>query len=276
MNAASAPKVALTAVVLTYNEAEHIAHCLATLQFADRRLVFDSFSDDETVSFARSSGAEVKQHRFHNFASQRNAALKSLRGKSEWALFIDADERVPVDLAAEIRSVISQEGYAAWQMPRHNYICGKLTLFAGWFPDHQTRLLRLDRARYDPERPVHEVVQLDGRLGTLQTSLVHHNYRDWAQFRQKQRIYAEHYAAQLQRAGVRARWRHLWLPSLREFHRRFFTLQGYRMGWHGLRLSWQMAAFEARGHRLLRQRLRAKSTFRHQNQSPPSTAGQDE
>ncbi len=274
MNAASAPKVILTAVVLTHNEAAHIAHCLATLQFADRRLVFDSFSDDETVSIARSSGAEVRQHRFQNFASQRNAALKILRGKSEWVLFIDADERVPAELAAEISSVIGDEGYAGWQMPRHNYICGILTLYAGWYPDHQTRLLRLDRARYDPARPVHEVVQLDGRLGTLQTPLVHHNYQNWSQFRQKQRVYAEHTAAQLQKAGVRPRWRQLWLPPLREFRRRFFTLQGYRMGWHGLRLSWQMAAFEARSYRLLRGRLRAKATLRYH--SPPSITGHDE
>ena len=254
-------KVPLTAVVLTYNESEHIAACLETLQFADRMLVFDSYSGDETVAIARASGAEVRQHRFQNYASQRNAALKSLRGKSDWALFIDADERVPPELAEEICGAVSETGYAGWRMSRHNYICGKLTLHAGWYPDYQTRLLRLDRARYDPERPVHEVVLLAGRLGTLQTPLVHHNYRNWAQFQQKQRGYAEFHAAQLQKEGIRPRWRQFWLPPLREFRRRYFTLGGYRMGWHGLRLSWLMAAFEARSYRLLRERHRAKAAL---------------
>lgn len=262
MTSASTPKVPLTAVVLTYNESEHIAACLETLQFADRLLVFDSYSDDETVAIARSSGADIiKQHTFHNFALQRNAALKWLKGKSDWVLFIDADERVPLELAEEICGAVSETGYAGWRMSRHNYICGKLTLFGGWYPDYQTRLLRLDRARYDPERPVHEVVILDGRLGTLQTPLVHHNYRNWAQFQQKQRVYAGFHAAQLQKEGIRPKWRQFWLPPLREFRRRYFTLGGYRMGWHGLRLSWLMAAFEARSYRLLRERHRAKAAL---------------
>lgn len=261
MKSAPPSKVTLTAVVLTHNEADHIAACLKTLGFADRLLVFDSYSEDETVTTAREAGADVLQHRFNNFAAQRNAALKSLRGKSEWALFIDADERVPSELDAEISAATAQSGYAGWRMPRHNYICGKLTLYAGWYPDYQTRLLRVDRARYDPDRPVHEIALLDGRLGTLNTALVHHNYRNWAHFRQKQRAYAEFYAAQLQRAGLRPQWRQRWLPPLREFRRRYFTLRGYRMGWHGLRLSLLMARFEARSYRLLRDRYRSKATL---------------
>ena len=259
MKTAPPSKITLTAVVLTHNEAAHIAACLETLHFADRLLVFDSFSQDETPAIARDLGAEVIQHRFNNYAAQRNAALKSLRGRSEWALFVDADERAPSELATAIRAAIAQPGYAGWRMPRHNYICGKLTLHAGWYPDYQTRLLRLERARYDPNRPVHEVVLLDGRLGTLAPALVHHNYHDWAHFQHKQRAYAEFRAAQLQREGIRPRWRQHLLPLLREFRRRYLTLRGYRMGWHGLRLSLLMAQFEARSYHLLRQRYRAKA-----------------
>ena len=108
-------------------------------------------------------------------------------------------------------------------------------------------------------RPVHEVVQLDGRLGTLAPALIHHNYRDWAHFQRKQRAYAESQSAQLQREGIRPRWRQHLLPPLREFRRRYLTLRGYRMGWHGLRLSLLMAQFEARSYRLLRQRYRARA-----------------
>ena len=39
----------LTAIILTYNEAEHVADCIETLRFADTILVFDSHSTDETV-----------------------------------------------------------------------------------------------------------------------------------------------------------------------------------------------------------------------------------
>lgn len=258
---AAAPPVELTAVVLTRNEAAQIRACLETLQFADRLLVFDSFSDDDTAARARELGAQVIAHRFANFAAQRNAALKSLRGHSRWALFIDADERVSPALAAAIRGACAQEDYAGWRMPRHNYICGRLTQHGGWFPDYQTRLLRLERARYDPQRPVHEVALLDGRLGTLTPPLTHHNYRDWAHFRRKQRQYAAFYAAQLQKEGRRPRRRHRLSAPLREFCRRYFALRAYRMGWHGLRLSLHMAQFAALSHRLLRERYRSRATL---------------
>ena len=152
----------LTAIVLTYNEIEHIGACLETLRFADRVLVFDSFSDDGTVETARRLGAKVMQNAFVNYADQRNAALAALEGQGEWALFIDAAERVSPELAVEIREAISQADYVGWQIPRHNTIFGVLTKGAGWYPDYQTRLLRLGHASYDPERPVHEIVQLRG------------------------------------------------------------------------------------------------------------------
>ena len=42
----------------------------------------------------------------------------------------------------------------------HNYIAGQRVRHGGFYPDYQLRLLRRDRARYDPARPVHEVVLL--------------------------------------------------------------------------------------------------------------------
>ncbi|HIP87673.1 MAG TPA: glycosyltransferase family 2 protein, partial [Anaerolineales bacterium] len=51
----------IAAVVLTLNEEENIEACLASLEWADRRVVFDSFSTDRTVELARQGGAEVIQ-----------------------------------------------------------------------------------------------------------------------------------------------------------------------------------------------------------------------
>jgi (heptosyl)LPS beta-1,4-glucosyltransferase len=85
----------LAAVALTYNEQEHIADCLASLAFADARLVFDSFSTDATVEKAKESGADVIQHTFIDYAKQRNAALEAVRDTADWVLFVDADERPP-------------------------------------------------------------------------------------------------------------------------------------------------------------------------------------
>ncbi len=230
----------LTAVILTLNEANHIQACIESLGWADRVAVFDSYSQDDTVKLAAAAGAEVLQNRFENYAQQRNAALAAIQ--TDWVFFVDADERGTEPLAAEIRQVISERPQRGWYVPRHNYIFGKLTLGAGWFPDYQLRLFAHGAVRY--ERPVHEVAVVDGEIGHLQNPLIHHNYRDMAQFHAKQRAYTSYDAHILQERGVRPRPHNFILQPMRQFYWRFVTLKGYQDGRHGLRLSLYMAYYE--------------------------------
>jgi (heptosyl)LPS beta-1,4-glucosyltransferase len=208
------------------------------------------------VQRARQAGAEVIQHAFENYASQRNAALEAVQTRADWVFFVDADERVTPELAEEIRAVIQQPGCAGWRVPRHNYIFGKLTRGAGWYPDYQTRLLRVGAAHYDPTRQVHELVLLDGPEGTLQHPLVHYNYRDVAQFHRKQRAYSAYDARILFEQGVRPRPHNYILQPWRQFWWRWAELRGYQDGWHGLRLSLLMAWYELRKYWLLRKMWR--------------------
>jgi (heptosyl)LPS beta-1,4-glucosyltransferase len=230
----------ITAVILTLNEAEHITACLESLAWADRRLVFDSFSQDETVTLAQAAGAEVSQSPFENYAQQRNAALDQL--ETDWVFFVDADERGTPELAAEIRRVVGQRVEHGWYVPRHNYIFGKLTKGAGWYPDYQLRLFKHGHVRY--ERPVHEIAVVDGAIGYLENSLTHYNYRDPAHFHAKQRAYSSFDAKILWQEGVRPRSHNFILQPLRHFWWRYVTLNGYRDGWHGLRLSLYMTYYE--------------------------------
>lgn len=225
----------LTAVVLTKNEERHIGDCLDSLDWAAERLVLDDFSIDATAEIAQARGATVIQHPFANFAEQRNAALEAAGTK--WVLFVDADERVTPELASEVQRVVAYRGKDAcsgWWVPRHNYMLGHRMRGGGWYPDHQLRLLLRDRARYDPDRPVHEVVMLEGREGYLQNVLIHYNYDSVAQFRQKTRRYTEFEAGILQEQGARVRARTYVSMPLREFWRRFVALAGYKDHVYGL------------------------------------------
>ena len=241
----------LIGIILTYNESAHITDCIESLRFCDEIVVFDSFSTDDTMSLAMWAGVRMMQHPFSNYPTQRNAALEAVSDVADWVLFVDADERVSPQLAAEVREVIEKPGYAAWQIPRHNYIFGKLTKGAGWYPDYQTRLLRVGNAHYDPERTVHETAVLDGTLGSTTHPFIHYNYRDLAQFLEKQRRYTAYDAQMLYAQGVSAKLKQLISMPLRHFWWRFITLEGYRDGLHGLRLSLLMAWNEYRKYRQL-------------------------
>ena len=230
----------LTAVILTLNEANHIQACIESLRWADNIFVFDSFSQDETVALAEAAGASVRQSKFENYAQQRNAALAAL--ETDWVFFVDADERSTEPLAREIREVIASRPERGWYVPRHNYIFGRLTRGAGWYPDYQLRLFEHGKVHY--ERPVHETAVVAGEIGYLQNPLIHYNYQDLDQFRSTQRKYTDYDASILKAEGVRPKPRNYVLQPLRQFYWRFVTLHGYRDGWHGLRLSLYMMYYE--------------------------------
>ena len=231
----------LVAIILTLDEAHHIEACIGSLRWTDRIFVFDAYSQDDTVALARAAGAEVCQSSFENYAQQRNAALAAV-DEADWVLFVDADERGTAQLGEEVRAVITERPEAGWYVPRHNYIFGRLTKGAGWYPDYQLRLFRRGRVRY--ERPVHEVAIVDGDVGHLQNPLLHYNYRDVAHFHAKQRRYTDYGAGLLKEQGVRPRPHTPFTQLLRHFWWRFVTLKGYRDGLHGLRLSLYMAYYE--------------------------------
>ena len=73
---------------------------------------------------------------------------------------------------------------------------------AGWWPDRQLRLLRRDRAHYDPNRAVHEEAILDGETGTLKHPFIHYNYETLQQFIAKQRKYTDFDTGILLQKGV--------------------------------------------------------------------------
>ncbi len=233
----------LAAVILAYNEEFNIRDCIQSVQWADRVVVVvDPRCADRTVEFAQAAGAEVIVNPFQNFAQQRNDALHAV--EADWILFIDADERSSPAQAEEVRALIAAGQHNGYWIPRHNYIFGKLTRHTGWYPDYQMRLLRRGQARYDPDRPVHELVLVEGEPGYMTAPFVHYNYLNFAQFAEKQRRYVQYDARILQEQGIRPKPHKFVTQPARQFIWRYITLQGYKDGLHGLRLSLLMAWYE--------------------------------
>lgn len=233
----------LSTITLARDEEANIVACLESLAWADERIVLlDPRTTDRTAELARAAGATVFERPFVNYADQHQAALAL--PANDWVFSIDADERATPELAEEIRRVIAQPSPVGWWVPRHNIIWGRQIRHSGWYPDYQLRLMRRSCARYDPERAVHELVILDGEAGHLEHALVHYNYRTVREFLAKTGRYTALEAGILHQAGVRPRWRSLVGQPLREFWRRYVSLQGYRDGGHGLLLSILMAYYQ--------------------------------
>ena len=234
----------ITAAVIARDEERNIGACLETMRWAGECLVLDGGSVDRTVELARDLGARVEQRAFDDFARQRNAAMGL--AANDWIVFVDADERVTPELAGEVCRTIRQPAHDGYFVPRFNHIFGKVIRHTGWYPDYQMRLLDRRHARYDEAVPVHEVVNLDrGSPGYLSQHFVHYNYDTLGQFFRKQERYSDFEAQQLRAAGG-ARVRSLLSMPPREFARRYWHLQGYRDGGHGLLLSLLMAYFTFR------------------------------
>ncbi len=233
----------LAVIILARDEEHHIQACITSALWADRVVVFlDARGSDRMIDLAQNAGAQVLQHPFENFAQQRNAALAAV--EADWILFIDADERSSAEQAAEIRSVLASPAHNGYYIPRHNYIFGQLTRHTGWYPDYQMRLLRRGQAHYDPTREVHELVVVEGEPGYLTVPFTHYNYTSFEQFRQKQNRYVQYDARILKEHGIQPKPHKFITQPLRQFIWRYITLQGYRDGLHGLRLSLLMSWYE--------------------------------
>ena len=235
----------ISAVILAQNEERHIGACLRGLTWADERLVLDGGSCDSTIAIARLEGAVVHERPFDQFSRQRQHLLELTT--TDWVLFVDADERVSAGLAAEIRMAIARTGPdvpAGYWIPRRNYFWGVWVRGGGWEPDAQLRLFRRSTGRYDPHRPVHELVRIDGKTDTLTCAFAHYNYETVGQFLRKQRRYAAIEASARRKAGERGRVRRLVSAPLREFLRRYLHLAGFQDGATGFLLA-GLAAWSA-------------------------------
>jgi glycosyltransferase involved in cell wall biosynthesis len=229
----------ITAVILTKDEVNRIKGCIHSLGWCDEIVVFDSFSTDGTQALARELGARVIEHPFVNFAQQRNAALEVIA--SDWYFFVDADEKAEAALSLEIPKVVQNTEVDVWWVPRYNYLFGKLTRGAGYYPDYQMRLLRAGSGIY--EREASEIFVHQGQEGYLKGHLIHHNYDDLAQFHAKQRSREVFEAKTLHNQGVHFSFQKLLTQPIRYFWWRYITLKGYQDGWHGFRLCLLLAYY---------------------------------
>jgi glycosyltransferase involved in cell wall biosynthesis len=189
----------LSVAVITLNEEERLRPCLESVVWADEIVVVDAGSGDKTVEIAHAFTDRVIFNAWPGYATQKNFALEQCRG--DWILSLDADERVPPELQAEIATLLAGTPAAAgFWLARRNVFQGRWMRHGGLYPDYQLRLFRRGRARFGPA-VVHESAQVAGPTGRLRAALVHETYRSVADFVARANRYSDLAAAELAARG---------------------------------------------------------------------------
>lgn len=239
MHPASPGPIPLTVVIPTLNEAERIGPLVADLAWAERVIVADGGSRDETVERARAAGALVLEGTGPTIAAQRNAAIA--QAPTHWVFALDADERITPELRDELAAVVARPGHAAYQVRRRNFYLGRELERGHWGRDWVARLFPGDR-RY-LERRVHEGLEPVADTGRLRQPLVHVPYRDLSEQLAKIERYARWGALDLRDRGRRAS---VWDVTLRPLGRflRAWLLDG---AWRDGRAGWVSARLGAWG-----------------------------
>ncbi|HQN40232.1 MAG TPA: glycosyltransferase family 2 protein [Thermoanaerobaculia bacterium] len=219
-------------IVTTYNEEVNIAGCLESVQWADEVLLVDSYSTDRTLEIAAGYDVKVLQREYFGSAAQKNWSID--RVSHDWVLIIDADERVPPPLAAEIlRTLATPQQVNGFSIRRENIFIDKVVRHSGWSTDKVVRLFRRDKGRY-PNRRVHADLEIEGPVPVLRNPFEHNTFRSFDQYFPKFLNYAEWGAAQAFRDGREAGFTEVAGRPFWRFLRTYFLQLGFLDGRHGL------------------------------------------
>jgi glycosyltransferase involved in cell wall biosynthesis len=228
------PNVSLAVVVVAKNEAARIADCIASAAFADEVLVLDSGSTDHTAAIAEAAGARVLVTDWPGYGPQvaRGFAL----AKSDWVFSLDADERIPAALQAEIKAAIARDDHDGYRVPRWSEFCGRVMHHGGWRPDRTLRLGRRSVSAFTDDF-LHAHMTVAGRVGELQASLIHHSYPDLHDVLEKLDRYSSGSARDMQMRGRSASLAKAIGHGLFAFVRTYLLKLGFLDGRHGLMLA---------------------------------------
>lgn len=225
----------LSALVVAHNEEERLAACLDTLGFADEIVVVLDRCTDGSKAIAERYADRLIEGGWELEGPRRNAGIAACRGA--WVVEVDADERVPPALAAEIREVCATSSWDWHEIPVDNYVGDRLIRY-GWGAAFGTssapRLFR-NGAKSWGEQRVHPALTWRGRKGPrLSHALQHRLDRNISDMIRRLDRYSTARARDLRESGEVGSL----AGNIRRLFSRFFKCyvlrKGYREGGWGL------------------------------------------
>lgn len=182
-------KLPISVIIITLNEEKNIRDCLESIKdWVDEIFLVDSGSTDRTLEIAKDYTDKICFHRFENFYQQSNWAQDSLPIKNDWVMHLDADERVSVILAKELKDEfnagVNVDGF---MVPRKTIFRGKWIRFGGHYPVFHLRIFKKSKGRceerlYDQHFIVTGAVRrLDGDI----VNIINEDLNSWMERHKK-------------------------------------------------------------------------------------------
>jgi glycosyltransferase involved in cell wall biosynthesis len=219
----------ITVIIIAKNEEIRIGICIASVTWADKIIVIDNGSTDKTEEVARRANAVTIKTDQHDFSELRMLGLRLL--KTDWVLYVDADEVVSPELALEIRKIISQNytnnNINAYRVIRKNYY------FGNYLWPHDDKLERLFKTNSLKGwiGKVHESPIISGQTGDIMGVLIHHTHRNLEEMIQKTNEWSQIEAQlRVQSNHPRIVWWRLVRVFWTAFSDSFFKQKGYTAG----------------------------------------------
>ncbi len=230
----------ITATIITLNEERNIARAVESLRCADEILIVDSGSTDRTVELAQNLKARVIDAGWRGYAAQKNWAAE--QASHDWILSLDADEALSEALEAELWNLKkSGARYDGYTMPRQARYLGRWILHSGWYPDRKVRLYDRRKAKWVGEF-VHESVVVKGRVGHLESNLLHFTCDSLSEHLKTLDRYTTLAAQEIAARRLHVPLHRLIFDPAWTFFKSYVLQRGFQDGLEGLTIAY-MAAF---------------------------------
>jgi glycosyltransferase involved in cell wall biosynthesis len=226
----------LTVLIPCKDERHNLLECIESVRdLADEILVADSGSTDGTLELAKGQpGVRVIEREYVHSADFKNWAIP--QAANTWVLILDADERIPRELAAEIRRTLAQPACDGYWIDRLNHFLGHPIHYGPWSGDRCLRLFRRDLGRYVGATDHAEVEVRNGSVGRLKHPMVHYTFTSYLQYLPKVYRYADVQARIWHHEGRQATRRQLLFRGPLRFLQGYLWRRGYRDGLAGLQV----------------------------------------
>lgn len=168
----------LTIIILTKNEEQNLKKCIKSFKnIAQRVVIIDFYSTDDTVNLAESLGADVYEHPFENHAAQFNWALNNIDLQTEWVMKVDADEEFTPELADEIEQKLDTlpTNMNGVILRRRVYFMGKWLKHGGKYPELLLRIFRVGHGMSEMKLMDEHLIVTDGDVTTFKNDFSDNN-----------------------------------------------------------------------------------------------------